>query len=124
MKNKMNFEHLTDDEIDLLENFLKNKSEAWVEIFVCSCLIDEPNLDDYSTELADDLEVSFFFHKVILSNKEYVFKWCNQEVCKKKGLFIDLCFDEIVLEKRRRLNNYFEDILQKKRNNIDILNKI
>ena len=120
----MSFEHLTDDEIDILENFLKNKSDSWFELFVCTSFLDDHSLNDDSTEQADDLEGSFFFHKVILANKEYVFKWCNQEACKKKGLFIDLCFAEILLEKRRRLKNYFEDILQKKRNNIDILNKI
>ena len=81
MKNEMNFEHLTDDEIDILENFLKNKSDSWFELFVCTSFLDDYSLSDDSTEQADDLEVSFFFHKVILANKEYVFKWCNQEAC-------------------------------------------
>lgn len=107
MKNNLKLQHLTEEEMPMLKDFINAGSEVWFEAYLISVSQD----DGYT---GNNLDLAFFKQRILEENELFFEEWKNKEVNKDDDSLHSIFDDSYVYECRRRFKQSLNEKLSEK----------
>ena len=104
MKNNLKLKHLTEDEMLMLRDYLKDNGEAWIEVYLISVSQDE-------IFTGNNLEIAFIKQRVIDENICFFEEWKDKEINQDEETLKDFFQEAYVYECRRRFKESLNERL-------------
>ncbi|MBC7747705.1 MAG: hypothetical protein H7Z76_03840 [Methylotenera sp.] len=126
MQNKINLEHLDDEQLTLIKSFMQDKDEkihtAFFNNFAINSISQDYEIAVQITEAMQELEISIIFYEVLLKNKEFTKTWIDSMNIKPNYRFF--IGQSIKEETTKRIHDVLDKRLIKDTYKVDKILKI